>query len=79
MNGVPYESRAAFLATSLDQGLRECQCSLVDIDALEYLVMRLLGAPAFDYGVVPLPHDEAGRPIVPSEPDLTVGKWLQRL
>jgi hypothetical protein len=52
---------------------------LVDIDALEYLVMRLLQAPAKDFGEVPLPNDEAGRPIVPTEPGLTVGKWLQRL
>jgi hypothetical protein len=76
LNDLPGESRPAFLVKSLDQGLRECQCGLVDIDALEYLAMRLLGAPAKDFGQVPVPSDDSGRPIVPTEPDLTVGKWL---
>jgi hypothetical protein len=79
MNDMAPDSRSAFLVKSLDEGLRECQCGLVDIDALEYLVMRLLGAPADDFGEVPLPHDEQGRLVVPTAPDLTVGTWLQRL
>ena len=79
MNDLPGEARVAFLVKSLDQGLRECQCGLVDVDALEYLVMRLLQAPAKDFGEVPLPNDDTGHPIVPTEPELTVRKWLQRL
>ena len=75
----PSEAQVAFLVKSLDEGLRECQCGWVDIDALEYLVMRLLDVPASDFGAIPLPSDESGHPLVPSEPDLTVGKWLQRL
>lgn len=76
---VAPDSRSALFVRSIDEGLRECQCGLVDIDALEYLVMRLLGAPTNDFGEVPLPHDEQGRLVVPTDPDLTVGTWLQRL
>jgi len=71
--------RLAFLIRSLEQGLNECQCQLVDIDALEYLVMRLLEVPANDIGAVQLPNDESRRPIVPTDLDLTVGEWVQRL
>jgi len=71
--------RLAFLIRSLEQGLNECQCQRVDIDALEYLVMRLLEVPANDIGAVQLPNDESGRPIVPTDLDLTVGEWVQRL
>jgi hypothetical protein len=79
LNDQPVDSKPAFLVTSLDGGLRECQCGLVDLDALEYLVMRILDAPAHDFGEVPLPSDGTGRPQVPNEPGLTVQKWLQRL
>jgi len=79
LDDLPGEARLPFLMKSLNGGLRECQCGLVDVDALEYLIMRVLEVPASDFGVVPLPSDESRRPFVPSEPDLNVGKWLQRL
>jgi len=75
----PEDDQAALLVKSLDEGLRECQCQSVDIDALEYLVMRLLEAPSTDFGEVPLPKDKTGRLVLPTEPGLTVGGWLQRL
>ena len=46
---------------------------------MEYLVMRILGAPAFDHGAVPLSHDETGHLQIPTELDLTVEQWLRRL
>ena len=55
LKDLPGEARLPFLVKSLKEGLRECQCGLVDVDALEYLIMRLLEVPASDFGAVPLP------------------------
>lgn len=79
LNDMPAEARSASVTKAVDEGLRACQCGPVDIDALEYLVMRGLGAPSKDYGFIRLPNDERGHPIVPADPDLTVEQWAQRL
>jgi hypothetical protein len=42
-------------------------------DAGQGLVLERLSQRAISGAI------DAGRPIVPTEPDLTVGKWLERL
>jgi hypothetical protein len=79
LNDTPPERRPSVLAASLDQGLRECQCGPVDIEALEYVLMRLLRPPGFDYFAYPVPHDHAGRLRLPGEPELKVEEWIHRL
>lgn len=79
LNDLPPASRPPSLAKALDEGLRECNCGWVDVDAMEYLVMRILGAPAPGHGVIPLLQDESGHPIVPTQSDLTVQQWAQGL
>jgi hypothetical protein len=78
LHDQPETTRAAYFRRTLDQGLRDCQCGWVDIDALEYLVLRLFDPPA-QYGALALPEDETGHPLVPSEPELSVEQWVQRL
>lgn len=79
MNDMPGEARESFLIRALPEGLHECQCSSVDLDGLEFLTLRLLGAPEHDYGMIALPNDEKGHPIVPNDPALTVERWVQSL
>jgi hypothetical protein len=78
MNEALPERRPRVLADALDQGLHECQCGWVDVDALEYVAMVLFrsGVDSFAF---PIPHDEAGRLRVPDEPQLTVEQWIRRL
>jgi hypothetical protein len=79
MNDLPAPDREAFLVKALPEGLRDCQCSSVDMDALEYLTLRTLGAPEHDYGMIALSSDDNGHPIVPNDPRLTVEHWVQSL
>ena len=79
MNDLPGEAREAFLVKAIGEGLHACQCSSVDLDGLEYLTLRTLGAPERDYGMIPLPSDEKAHPVVPNDPNLTVQQWVQRL
>jgi hypothetical protein len=78
LNDMQSESRSAFLRKAVVEGLRECECSWVDVDAFEYLVMRLL-APAYHFTTIPIQNDALDRPIVPAEPELKVQQWLQTL
>ena len=79
MNDLPGAAREAFLVKALPEGLRACQCSSVDLDGLAYLILRSLGAPEHDYGMIALPTDENNRPIVPNDPTLTVQRWAETL
>lgn len=64
---------------SLDEGLRECSCSWVDVDALEYVALRALNARALEFRALPVPHDAAGNLAFPNDPDLTVERWIRQL
>jgi len=79
MNTLPSADREPFVVKALPEGLRDCQCSSVDLDGLEYLTLRSLGAPARDYGVIALPLDDKGHPMVPSDAGLTVQRGVQSL
>jgi hypothetical protein len=79
MNDLPVAAREAFLVKALPEGLRDCQCSSVDLDALEFLTLRILDAPEHDYGIIALPRNEKGHPVVPNDPNLTVERWVQSL
>jgi len=75
----PDEFQPKYFVWSIAKGLKECQCEGVDIDALEYLALRLLEVPAKDFGEMLLPTDESGRLILPTDLDQTVGEWVQQL
>lgn len=79
MNDLPAAAREAFLVKAVPEGLRACQCSSVDLDGLEYLMLRSLGAPEHDYGTITLRTDESGHPIVPNDPTLTIEHWVESL
>ena len=78
-NDLPATDREAFLVKALPEGLRACQCSSVDLDGLEYLTLRSLGALEHDYGVIAVPTDERSHPVVPNDPTLTVERWAESL
>lgn len=67
------------LVRGIDEGLRDCSCSWVDVDALEYLAMRLLNFDDIDHFVFPIPWDSKGHLVIPTDPALTVEQWVQKL
>lgn len=73
----PSSDRATLFAKSLGDGLRECQCSWVDIDALEYLALRMLEV-SNEPGLAELPlrRDASGHLLMPNQPGLTVQQWV---
>jgi hypothetical protein len=79
LNDLPIEQKAQMLVSGLEEGLRGCRCGWVDIDALEYLLMRLLNYNDLDYFAVPIPWDTKGKLVIPMDPALTVQLWLQNL
>lgn len=79
MNDLPAAAREAFVVKALPEGLRACQCSSVDLDGLEYLTLRSLGALEHDYGMIAIPTDEEGHPVLPNDPTLTVELWAKSL
>ena len=71
-SGLPRRSQ-------LRNGAPPGQCNSVDLNGLEYLVLRSLGAPEHEYGMIALPADENGHPALPNDPALTVERWVERL
>ncbi|HEX2876206.1 MAG TPA: hypothetical protein VHP33_33370 [Polyangiaceae bacterium] len=79
LKDVAEADQEAALVKALPEGLRDCQCGSVDLDGLEFLTLRLLGAPTRDYGIIALPSDEKGHPVVPDDSTLSVEQWVQGL
>jgi hypothetical protein len=73
------EQRPEFLANAIDQGLRECQCGTVDLDALEYAASRILNWENRDYHAIDIPHDQQGNLLFPKDPTLTIDDWIRQL
>jgi hypothetical protein len=72
------EERGAIVAASLENGLPECGCSWVDLDALEYVLLRIVGANVPIQVAFTLPTNDAGEIELPA-PELRVDEWARQL
>jgi hypothetical protein len=76
---IPEDERPEFLAASIRDGLRECQCGSVDLDALEYAALRVLNWKNEEFRVIDIPRDHQGNLTFPSDPTVTIGDWIRQL
>lgn len=67
------------LIDSTVEGLRECECSWVNIDHLEYLVAQYVSDGLRPYAEVELPQSGDGALLLPKNDQQLVGAWLQQL
>jgi hypothetical protein len=76
---VPPGQQAQFLVAGVSQGLRECQCGYVDLEALEYLMAVAMGLPTHEYSARQIPRDSNGALMIPRDSTLLFGQWVASL
>lgn len=76
---APPEDAKRFMVEEISRGLEECQCSYIDLDALEYLMKIFLDVPAHEYSARWIPRDSEGVLMMPDESGLSFGEWAALL
>ncbi len=76
---VAIEERPRLLVAGISEGLRDCQCSYVDLEALEYVMAAALDVPEFEYSAKKLERTPQGELLIPDTPGKTFGEWVATL